>query len=271
MDQSSQPSTVGRRMFHCENHSVRTHDLLEVDANDLISSQASCASMGRGGLGQKARWSLFAAAWPRGGKFRSVFAGPKGISAGRFLSSEVGEEHPHALPTTQSHDSHVASRCHPCFPRVELSRRPLDGPRPALGPGRQRWLRACEAAAMRQSSRAIWISSFYAERPMASDEATSLCDCTMNLPAVADIRVETPVCGFSLREFASRSPAGDPPTGASGIVLGRDPWGAELGSVDSNLRNCMFDSPKQRSLELKTSVVVGICKSISNKKELQSE
>jgi phosphoribosyl-dephospho-CoA transferase len=85
----------------------------------------------------------------------------------------------------------------------------------------------------------------YSERPMASNEATSLCDRTMNLPAVVDIRVETPECGFSLREFASRSPAAILLRAPSGFVLGRDPWGAELRSVDSNLRNCMFDSPTE--------------------------
>src|ERR1700731_797258 len=41
MDHSSQPSALGRPMFHCEAHLVRTHDLLEIDAKQLISSQAS--------------------------------------------------------------------------------------------------------------------------------------------------------------------------------------------------------------------------------------
>jgi phosphoribosyl-dephospho-CoA transferase len=89
-------------------------------------------------------------------------------------------------------------------------------------------------AAKQQSDLDIVI---YAERPIASDEATSLCDCTMNLPAVVDIRVKTPVCGFSLSEFANLSPAAILLRSPGGIVLGRDPWGAELRSVDSNLRN----------------------------------
>jgi phosphoribosyl-dephospho-CoA transferase len=70
----------------------------------------------------------------------------------------------------------------------------------------------------------------YAERRMTAEEAKSLCDRAMNLPGVVDIRVETPVCGFSLKEFAGRSPAAILLRAPSGIVLGRDPWGAELRS-----------------------------------------
>jgi hypothetical protein len=67
-------------------------------------------------------------------------------------------------PTTQSHDFHVASRCHPCFPRLELSRRPRMGL--ALPWGREAALASSlRVAAMRQSSRAIWISSFMRKGP----------------------------------------------------------------------------------------------------------
>jgi len=98
----------------------------------------------------------------------------------------------------------------------------------------------------------------YAERRMTADEAKAVCDRAMNLPAVVDIRVETPLCGFSLREFASQNPAAILLRAPSGIVLGKDPWGADLGSVDSNLRNCIVDSPDQRSLDRKTSVAVSL-------------
>src|SRR6476620_6875808 len=43
----------------------------------------------------------------------------------------------------------------------------------------------------------------YAENRIMADEANSLCTRAINLPVTVDIRVETPVCGFSLREFAS--------------------------------------------------------------------
>jgi phosphoribosyl-dephospho-CoA transferase len=74
----------------------------------------------------------------------------------------------------------------------------------------------------------------YAERRMTAEEAKSLCDRAMNLPAVVDIRVETPVCGFSLKEFADRSPAAILLRVPRGIVLAKDPWGDEIGSMDPN-------------------------------------
>jgi phosphoribosyl-dephospho-CoA transferase len=68
----------------------------------------------------------------------------------------------------------------------------------------------------------------YAENRMMTDEAKFLCACAMNLPATVDIRVETPVCGFSLREFASESPAAFLMRTPNGTILGTDPWDDEL-------------------------------------------
>jgi phosphoribosyl-dephospho-CoA transferase len=68
----------------------------------------------------------------------------------------------------------------------------------------------------------------YAENRIMADEANSLCARAMNLPVTVDIRVETPVCGFSLREFASQSPAAILLRAPSGVILGRNPWGDEL-------------------------------------------
>jgi len=68
----------------------------------------------------------------------------------------------------------------------------------------------------------------YAERHITADEAKSLCDRAKDLPAMVDIRVETPVFGFSLREFASQSPTAILLRAPSGVILGRDPWGDEL-------------------------------------------
>jgi phosphoribosyl-dephospho-CoA transferase len=65
----------------------------------------------------------------------------------------------------------------------------------------------------------------YADTPMTQNEARDLRDCAQSLPALVDIRVETPICGFSLLEFAScRAPAPILLRIASGTVLGADPW-----------------------------------------------
>jgi phosphoribosyl-dephospho-CoA transferase len=66
----------------------------------------------------------------------------------------------------------------------------------------------------------------YVESHMPSDEAKTLCAAAMHLPAAVDIHVETPVCGFSLWEYARESPAAILLRTQAGAILGRDPWRA---------------------------------------------
>src|SRR5258707_8438571 len=68
----------------------------------------------------------------------------KESALGRLLSSEVGKADTHAIATAKPCDFHFASRCHTSFSRLKPSQRPLDALLPFLGPGRQRWIRACE-------------------------------------------------------------------------------------------------------------------------------
>jgi phosphoribosyl-dephospho-CoA transferase len=68
----------------------------------------------------------------------------------------------------------------------------------------------------------------YAGSRMTQDEARALCESAQGLPAAVDIRVETPICGFSLTEYANRVPLPILLRFAHGTVLGTDPW-AELG------------------------------------------
>ena len=67
----------------------------------------------------------------------------------------------------------------------------------------------------------------YAHERMAVSEARLLRASTQGLPAPIDIRVETPTCGFSLVEYASRAPAPILLRTASGALLGADPWEAQ--------------------------------------------
>lgn len=64
----------------------------------------------------------------------------------------------------------------------------------------------------------------YSEQPIAISEAKTLCDLADDLAAPVDIRIETPVCGFSLKEYASLSPAPILLRTVTGVMLGRDPW-----------------------------------------------
>jgi phosphoribosyl-dephospho-CoA transferase len=64
----------------------------------------------------------------------------------------------------------------------------------------------------------------YAESRMTQHEARALCESAQGLPAAVDIRVETPICGFSLTEYANRAPLPILLRFAHGTVLGTDPW-----------------------------------------------
>ena len=66
----------------------------------------------------------------------------------------------------------------------------------------------------------------YADTPMTADEARLLCARAMGLPAAVDIRVETSVCGFCLREYAYGNAAGILLRMPDAVVLGRGPWGS---------------------------------------------
>ena len=64
----------------------------------------------------------------------------------------------------------------------------------------------------------------YAQTPLGTAEARALLDCAQGLPAAVDVRVETPICGFSLAEYANRAPAPILLRFASGTAPGSDPW-----------------------------------------------
>ena len=66
----------------------------------------------------------------------------------------------------------------------------------------------------------------FADERLSVEEAKRLHAATQSLPSVVDVRVETPVCGFSLAEYASRAPSPILLRGTSGTRLGVDPWRA---------------------------------------------
>jgi phosphoribosyl-dephospho-CoA transferase len=72
----------------------------------------------------------------------------------------------------------------------------------------------------------------YAHAPITPVEARGLRDSAKGLPAAVDIRVETPICGFSLAEYAKWAPAPILLRLASGAVLGVDPWARPAASTE---------------------------------------
>jgi phosphoribosyl-dephospho-CoA transferase len=220
-------------MLHGEGHFVRTHDLLEIDAKRLLASQASAPQWVKGelrkspfavvrrgpasgheipigvrGTGRNQRWAAFC----HSKLVKSV------LKPSQLLTRAIPTSRANAIPALRALDLLKERWMESVFPW---------GPGGSVG---------FELASGRhvvtpESDLDIVI---YAERRMTADEAKAVCDHAMNLPAVVDIRVETPLCGFSLREFASQNPAAILLRAPSGIVLGRDPWGDEIGSMDPN-------------------------------------
>ena len=220
-------------MFHGEGHSVRTHDLLEIDAKQFLSSQASAPE------------------WVEGELRESPFAVVRrGLAPGNQIPIGV---------RGTGRNQRWAAFCHPKFVKniltpSQLLTRAIPTSRANAIPAlraldllKERWMEnvllwgpggsvAFELASGRhvatpESDLDIVI---YAERRMTAEEAKSLYDRAMNLLAVVDIRVETPVSGFSLKEFAGRGPAAILLRLPRGFVLAKDPWGDEIGSMDPN-------------------------------------
>ncbi len=63
-----------------------------------------------------------------------------------------------------------------------------------------------------------------AAKPITLEKATFLCTQATDLPAIVDIRVETRVCGFSLKEYAREDRQEILLRTPNGPVLGTDPW-----------------------------------------------
>ena len=63
-----------------------------------------------------------------------------------------------------------------------------------------------------------------AQERITVEEARFLLVRTFGLEAKIDVRVETPVCGFSLEEYVSASSARILLRYPEGVSLGQDPW-----------------------------------------------
>ena len=71
----------------------------------------------------------------------------------------------------------------------------------------------------------------YAGDRLTVEEAKRLHAATRELPSAVDVRVETPVCGFSCTEYASRAPSPILLRTSAGTVLGTDPWAGSPNSA----------------------------------------
>jgi phosphoribosyl-dephospho-CoA transferase len=211
-------------MFHCEDQSVRTHDLLEIDAKQFIFSHTSAPQwveenlpkipfvvvrrglatgqeipIGVRGTERNQRWAAFC--HPR--LVKSM------LTPSQLLSHTIATSRADVIPALRALNL--------------LKDRWMDLEHP-WGPGGSVGFELASGrhAAKPESDLDIVV---YAEARLTADEAKSICDRAMNLPAAVDIRVETRLFGFSLKEFVSQYPAAILLRAPCGIMLARDPWG----------------------------------------------
>jgi phosphoribosyl-dephospho-CoA transferase len=219
-------------MFHCDPHSVRTHDLLEIDANQFIAAQASPSQ------------------WVEASLRKSPFFVVRRDRA-------TGEQIPVGVRGAQR-NQRWATLCHPKFVKNILTPPQLLGrtvpiaranATPALralqllkerwmdrehpwGPGGSVGFELATGTHVVKPESDLDIV-LYAERRITAEEAKSLCDRAMDLTAVVDIRVETPTCGFSLIEYAQTASSSILLRTPSGHLLGDDPWSDKLKLSDA--------------------------------------
>jgi phosphoribosyl-dephospho-CoA transferase len=214
-------------MFHCEPYSVRTHDLLEIDANRFMAAQTAAPQwveeslrkspfvvvrrdraageqipVGVRGAERKQRWATFCHP-----KFvKSILAPPQ------LLTRTVAIARSDLMPAFRAF--------------TILKDRWMDFNRP-WGPGGSVGFELATTTHVVKPESDLDII-LYADRRMTAEEAKSFCDRAMDLPAVVDIRVETPACGFSLIEYAQTESSSILLRTPSGHLLGDDPWSDKL-------------------------------------------
>jgi phosphoribosyl-dephospho-CoA transferase len=92
----------------------------------------------------------------------------------------------------------------------------------------------------------------YADERLSVEEAKHVHVSTKSLPSAVDIRVETPFCGFSLAEYASRAPAPILLRKVSGVELGVDPWD-DGSAIDTRRGDTRIDLPGSPSMHTSAS------------------
>jgi phosphoribosyl-dephospho-CoA transferase len=218
-------------MFHCKAHSVRTHDLLEIDANLFFSGNASAPEwveeilrkspfvvvrrgratdqeipIGVRGAGRNQRWPAFChPTW-----VKTILTPPQ------LLTRTVPTLRAGAIPALRA--LHV----------LKDRWRNVDHP---WGPG------GSVGFELATGSHAVKPESdldivIYAEGKITREQARSLYDLTVNLSAAVDIRVETLACSFSLTEYARGGSASILLRTPDGLELGNDPWSYEFSMED---------------------------------------
>jgi phosphoribosyl-dephospho-CoA transferase len=203
---------------------VRIHDLLEIDAERFVHAHAPIPPW----VAESLRRAPFVVVRRGPASEREIPAGVRGAQRNERWGGSCHPSLVHRILTPHSllgravhaprADAIAALRALPLLAERWKDLECAWGPAGSVG---FELATGCHVASPRSDLDVV----IYAERRMTRDEAFGLRDGAQGLPAAVDIRVETPICGFSLTEYANRAPAPILLRVASGAVLGTDPWG----------------------------------------------
>ena len=219
-------------MFHCEPHSVRTHDLLGIDANHLIDAHASAPE------------------WVEEYLRKSPFVV---VRRGRLTDQEI----PVGVRGAER-NQRWATFCHPKFvitilspPQllrrtVPMSRADVIPAFRALNVLKDRWADldlpwgptgsvGFELATGRPVTAEVsdLDIAIRARERISREQARSLWERVVGLQTKVDVRVETPECSFSLEEFACAPCPRILLRYPDGLRLGDDPWSGCLSTMET--------------------------------------
>lgn len=208
-------------MFQREAAYIRTHDLLEIAAERFLSLQASAPAWAAEVL-QRVPFLVVR----RGQASRQTIpVGVRGTERNQRWAAECNSALVKSITTPQQllnrNVPMFRADSVPAFGSLLVLQDRWTGFACSWGPGGSVGFELATGshAAKPESDLDIVI---YADEPITTDEAKSLCALASGLPTAVDIRVETRTCGFSLKEYASQGPA---------PILLRTPCGARLGSI----------------------------------------
>jgi phosphoribosyl-dephospho-CoA transferase len=208
-------------MFQSEAACIRTHDLLEIVPERFLSLQASAPAWVTEVL-QRVPFLVVRRGQASG---QTVPVGVRGTERNQRWAAECSPALAKSITTPpQLLNRNVPmfrADSVPAFGSLLLLKDRWTGFACSWGPGGSVGFELATGSHVAKPESDLDIV-IYADEPITTDAAQSLCALASGLPTAVDIRVETRTCGFSLKEYASQGPA---------AILLRSPCGAKLGSV----------------------------------------
>src|SRR5271155_1143338 len=203
--------------------SVRTHDLLEIDAKRFLSCRASAPEW----VSQALQRTPFVVVRRGLATEQTIPVGVRGVDRNQRWAAMCPLElvksilaPPQLLERAVPNSREDAI---PGFRALNFMKERWRDSGCSWGPGGSVGfeIAAGEQVAKPESDLDLVI---YAAERITQEMAKSLYAQTLNLPVAVDVRVEASSCGFSLKEFAWRDSGKILLRTPNGITLGTDPW-----------------------------------------------